>query len=1192
MPLTSQIVHERLLTAARRTRWSRSARWFLAGSVLSLFFLSVFLALDAWLHLGPAGRWTAFALTFFCLAGGGALAWTAWRRAISEASMARRIEESVAGGGNALISAVQFDRELPAASPLRAALFKEMSDPFPAVNWRRVFDLEPLQRLGFGLGSVALVLAGWAVVQPNSFVNSAARILLPASDIAPITRTRIESLIPRDDTVVHGRDVRVIATLAGEVPKSAWVHFRQVGSSWQRALMERVAGQPVFDFAWKDVRQPFDYYVEAGDIRSPTYRVDVRPRTAIRARAAEIEPPAYTALPKQAVGDFTVLQKVVPGSKVTLMIDFNNAVPELQALDEKGNEVTARKAKATSWIISAQVMTNQAIKLVYRDDLGAPDSVTLRVAVDPDEAPKITIAEPAEGRELFGQRNANLAVKFSAADAYGLGEVAIYQSSPEREDARLIQSWPDAGGKTSFETTAQVPLSVAGDEDRVTFRVVAKDRNDVTGPGVTMSRPIVVALQSADKLAAQLNEAASKLQSGLEALIKLQTQNLDATKLAGRKPESAAFAPLVERQVQVSDDAQRIAAAADLVSPEVRNELRELVSKEMKNAVLALRSAGTVTGEPRAKFVQAAISLQAIILARLQGAPAAAEEDAKKGQIQELISGVEELLKRQRDLLRETKGSLAEKAPPLAERQDALADNAVTVRKTMEVESKNAAVGDEAFRQRLAKVAAMFGELRIYEEMLVAAEHLSTKQVVPAGEVQQRVVNNLAKIVDVLNQWQLAEAAEKAEELKKEAEALQAKLEKLAEIQREIVEKTKEMARKNEFRPEDVATAKEIQKSKDLMKEVVEQMVTDMHAFPEMKPGNEMKAELVSIYEDVIQADKQEVAEGKLKPNEIAVQKEQGILDAIERAKEIAADMEMWLPNKTEREKWLMENFEKTEMPEIPNLPLADAFEDLVGNLMEAQEELQQEIQDAASNQAFAMNPANGWEVRDGPMPGFGAQGRSGNERPNHNEQMGRSSGGREGMSDGEMAGDAATNLEGDTPEVRRTTDPLQQGQVKDDGGIGQTRATGGGKAGGFSDRQGMDGNAPLRAVKAPPTRAADALTVKQALLSEKTSKTVAEANLLYLRSDPLAQVARLMDESEQAMRDGRMRDAASLHQRIVGRLREIKSGVAADDVLSFATGDGARAADKQLLGGSEGEAPAAYKEMVADYFRALVEEK
>ena len=67
-----------------------------------------------------------------------------------------------------------------------------------------------------------------------------------------------------------------------------------------------------------------------------------------------------------------------------------------------------------------------------------------------------------------------------------------------------------------------------------------------------------------------------------------------------------------------------------------------------------------------------------------------------------------------------------------------------------------------------------------------------------------------------------------------------------------------------------------------------------------------------------------------------------------------------------------------------------------------------------------------------------------------------------------EMVGYRASSLEGTTPDVRRTSDPMQQGQVKDDGGINSTRATGGGKAGGFSDRNGMDGNAPLRAEGSP----------------------------------------------------------------------------------------------------------------------------
>jgi hypothetical protein len=266
-------------------------------------------------------------------------------------------------------------------------------------------------------------------------------------------------------------------------------------------------------------------------------------------------------------------------------------------------------------------------------------------------------------------------------------------------------------------------------------------------------------------------------------------------------------------------------------------------------------------------------------------------------------------------------------------------------------------------------------------------------------------------------------------------------------------------------------------------------------------------------------------------------------------------------------------------------------MEDLVGDLQQKQQDL--DNNDAASNQTFAMNPANGWTVGDGQQSNFGAQGKSGNQAPKHNEQMGRSSGGREGMSDGEMAGDEASNLKGDTPDARRTKDPMQQGQVKDDGGIGTTRATGGGKAGGFSDRNGMDGDAPVRAVQAPKMEVANAKAVQQALLAEKTSKQAAQAKLLYLKDgDSLQQVAVLMSESAQAMKEGRMKDVRSLHQQELGRLNEIKNGVASSEVLSVSTGDGSHSQDKQLLGGNEGDAPAQYKDQVADYFRSLVEDK
>ena len=63
--------------------------------------------------------------------------------------------------------------------------------------------------------------------------------------------------------------------------------------------------------------------------------------------------------------------------------------------------------------------------------------------------------------------------------------------------------------------------------------------------------------------------------------------------------------------------------------------------------------------------------------------------------------------------------------------------------------------------------------------------------------------------------------------MRKVAELMKAKLGKLAELQREVLEKSKEMARKDQFSPEDQSTAAEIQRTKNLMSKVVEGMLTD-----------------------------------------------------------------------------------------------------------------------------------------------------------------------------------------------------------------------------------------------------------------------------------------------------------------------------------------------------------------------------
>jgi len=138
------------------------------------------------------------------------------------------------------------------------------------------------------------------------------------------------------------------------------------------------------------------------------------------------------------------------------------------------------------------------------------------------------------------------------------------------------------------------------------------------------------------------------------------------------------------------------------------------------------------------------------------------------------------------------------------------------------------------------------------------------------------------------------------------------------------------------------------------------------------------------------------------------------------------------------------------------------------------------------------------------------------------------------------------------------------------------------------NQRAGMTGEAPLRAVNTPDQLLNNALAAEQALLAQQTAKSYATARLFYLRTGPLPEVARLMDESRAALKSGRLADYQALHRRIVASLRQLGEGSATGD-LKMLGGTGSRfVGEKRLPGGADVAVPAGYQQPVDDYFRAL----
>ncbi len=166
--------------------------------------------------------------------------------------------------------------------------------------------------------------------------------------------------------------------------------------------------------------------------------------------------------------------------------------------------------------------------------------------------------------------------------------------------------------------------------------------------------------------------------------------------------------------------------------------------------------------------------------------------------------------------------------------------------------------------------------------------------------------------------------------------------------------------------------------------------------------------------------------------------------NGIDNAKTLTSNIEKWLSNTPDRTKWTQEDLlTKTDlnMPELPK-----ELEDIVGKLMEQQEDLFEDMEDANANMAGSFDKGVGWDAADGPIASMNAQGVTGNQLPNNNEMNGRSGEGRSGKSQGEFVEDHASGKGGRNTPTRLDPTPFQKGEVKDDSKDPTGGATGGGK--------------------------------------------------------------------------------------------------------------------------------------------------
>ena len=578
------------------------------------------------------------------------------------------------------------------------------------------------------------------------------------------------------------------------------------------------------------------------------------------------------------------------------------------------------------------------------------------------------------------------------------------------------------------------------------------------------------------------------------------------------------------------------------------------------------------------------------ILSQLSCAEQSAQDAQQARELNKLTALLESLIRDQGANLEKTKVAMKEGGtidPKVIDTQDSLSENTKTFIKVAKEESSQMSSYDPALAATLTKLGTKAEEMKIADDMIIAAEKLEKNQLSEALPLEERALVNLTALQKMLGDIQLKEEGEKKLEL---SEALDQAKEKLLKL-KDLHEKMKEAmdavrGQKNQNEKEVDLMEEAYQELLKNTKEVLMEIPTDLHIFTDMNAANDVVEDVYEIYQEVEQMEGKAEKNGEdFKPSEADFAKEDWLIAQMGEAAERLDAPETWLGEKADETKVTTEAFDLEEMPEsgIAMAELATAAEDLISDLLEESEDAADKSDDSATNHAMPLGTA-GWEVAEGNIASFAAQGKSGNTTPDHKEQDGRSNVGRQGMSTGETAAGSGTIGEGDKNiEARRTEEATKSGQV-DLKGEADTAATGGGKLGtGKADDVGMSGG-----VERMDSKEAGS-SEGMAALAQKADALYAKASMKNVRVDSLKEAAHHIRQSGEAIAKGNIKEMKEFQRLAVGSLKQSKAKLDAGPTGAIETTRSASGLNN-LIESSPDVAPPQYRDKVSDYFKALNE--
>jgi hypothetical protein len=314
-----------------------------------------------------------------------------------------------------------------------------------------VVDVVPkkdlLISLGTALASVAVLL--WIILAGPGFLGYGAALLWAGSaGAAPLYDLRVT---PGDATVRRNSDQMISAVPHGLQTNDIRIYARYENTSkWDQLPMEPQPGTSNFQFLFAGLPEGVEYYVEAGELRSPHFHIQVTDVPAVKQIRVTYRYPSWTGIPSATDdhgGDLHAMEGTDADLEITMDRPLTNGVLVLDddhqiQLGAGSNNLytgTIHLAKDGAYHVAA-LDRGESVRISEDYFINATKA----------DAPDVVIARPAG--DYHASPIEEVTVQAKADDAFGLRAFALHYSVNGGAD-QTLNLLPKAGQKDADGST-------------------------------------------------------------------------------------------------------------------------------------------------------------------------------------------------------------------------------------------------------------------------------------------------------------------------------------------------------------------------------------------------------------------------------------------------------------------------------------------------------------------------------------------------------------------------------------------------------------------------------------------------------------------------------------------------------------------------------------------------------------------